>query len=93
MAKKAQKAGKEKEERTIGDRNILKISVFKDEFEKFDITSETTYKEAVTKVREELDLPARFKMGGGVKGKIRDAMKEATPEKLQEISELLEISE
>ena len=66
------------------DRNILKVSVFKDEYEKLGITEETSVSEAVTLIRGKLDLPKRFK-SGSVRSKVRGVLKEATDEELEKM--------
>jgi len=73
------KKNKEPVLRLAFDRKILKVSVFKDEFEKMGITENMLVNEAVTHIRGVLELPKRFKLGS-TKGKVRTALKDISDE-------------
>ena len=72
----------------IGDKTVLRCLIFKDEFARFGITSETEFKEALTTMRKALGLPERYK-SGNEKVKLKIAMKEATPEQLEAVKSIL----
>lgn len=82
--------GKKKENiKTIEGRNLIKVSIFKDEYGNVGVSEDMTLKQAVTKVREQLELPERYKLGGGKKTAIRKKLSGATEEQLEEIEGIL----
>jgi len=80
---------KKKGEQTIEDRNYIKVSIFKDEWEALGISPSDTLKEAVTHIRGKFNLPERYKFGGGKKTAVRNALKEATDEQIEKALETL----
>lgn len=71
---------------TIKDRKILKISVFKDEWEKVGIAETMNLKDACGTVRKTLGLDEnRQKMGNPSKALLKDMQEKMTYEELQKV--------
>ena len=67
--------------KTIGERKVLKVNVWSDEYETLGLDSDMTRSEAVTEVRDQLGLIERH-TSSGHKTAVRRALKDATPEQI-----------
>lgn len=84
MAKK-ENTKKEKRNKTLEGRKKIVIPIFKDEFDKFELTEDMTNFDAQTQIRDLLKLPRRQRASVSPKATLRNRLKDMSSEEVEKI--------